>query len=102
MGLMCRPERRRLYQHWLNTLASWWGSDIDGLIQELSQAQGELQKLYDRAALQVSLSNMMACDGRSECAILLCEVGSDLCRCMCWDPATTLWVNAERSAAPYN
>jgi hypothetical protein len=49
----CRPERRRLYQHWLNTLANRWGSDIDDLITELQEEQKKLQALYDRQALQV-------------------------------------------------
>jgi len=48
-----RPERRKLYEHWLSTLANQWGADIDSLIVELQEQQKQLQALYDRAALQV-------------------------------------------------
>lgn len=49
----CRPERVQLYQHWADTLAIEWGSDINELVTELEKKQKQLKELYDRASLQV-------------------------------------------------
>lgn len=49
----CRNERLRLYQHWADTLAIEWGSDINYLVTALEEEQKKLKELYDRAALQV-------------------------------------------------
>lgn len=54
-ALPCRSERLRLYQHWADTLAIEWGSDINDLVTQLEQQQQKLKELYDRAALQVRL-----------------------------------------------
>lgn len=63
----CRPERLRLYQHWADTLAIEWGSDINDLVTELEQQQQKLKELYDRAALQVGLRRGVYTQGSTLC-----------------------------------
>lgn len=70
-----RPERRRLYQHWLNSLANQWGVDIQDRIEELETEQKRLQALYNKASLEVRGGG----SGRNSVALKVFQTAFEVC-----------------------